>query len=149
MALFRPKPWVNPFGKMSICRLLELVVSIAYKGAFSFYWFFSFSGFGPKMAIFPTLFLRNYRPGKCFLRYSRTIRMFFQAIKARSSRIRIIHIFPQGLTHGFCPKIAMFPCVLGGGGGVIYALKMSFTIFQNEKDAFLGYKNKKLKKPKN
>ena len=29
-------------------------------------------GFGPKMAIFPTFFLRQYRPGKCLLRYSRT-----------------------------------------------------------------------------
>ena len=29
-------------------------------------------GFGPKMAIFPTFFFRQYRPGKCVLRYSRT-----------------------------------------------------------------------------
>ena len=29
-------------------------------------------GFGPKMAILPTLFFRQYRPGKCLLRYSRT-----------------------------------------------------------------------------
>ena len=29
-------------------------------------------GFGPKMAIFPTFFLRQYRPGKCLLRCSRT-----------------------------------------------------------------------------
>ena len=28
-------------------------------------------GFGPKMAIFPTFFFRQYRPGKCLLRYSR------------------------------------------------------------------------------
>ena len=28
--------------------------------------------FGPKMAIFPTFFFRQYRPGKCVLRYSRT-----------------------------------------------------------------------------
>ena len=36
MAIFKPKPWVNPFGKMSIFRILELLVFIAYKGAFSF-----------------------------------------------------------------------------------------------------------------
>ena len=36
MAIFGPKPWVNPFGKMSIFRILELLVFIAYKGAFSF-----------------------------------------------------------------------------------------------------------------
>ena len=36
MAILGPKPWVNPFGKMSIFRLLELLVFIAYKGALSF-----------------------------------------------------------------------------------------------------------------
>ena len=29
MAIFGPKPWVNPFGKMSIFRLVELLVFIA------------------------------------------------------------------------------------------------------------------------
>ena len=29
MAIFGPKPWVNPFGKISIFRLFELVVFIA------------------------------------------------------------------------------------------------------------------------
>ena len=28
-------------------------------------------GFGPKMAIFPNFFFRQYRPGTCLLRYSR------------------------------------------------------------------------------
>ena len=37
MAIFGPKPWVNPFRKMSIFRLFELQVFIAYKGVFSFY----------------------------------------------------------------------------------------------------------------
>ena len=36
MTIFRPKPWVNPYGKMSIFRLLELFVFIAQKGVFSF-----------------------------------------------------------------------------------------------------------------
>ena len=36
MALFGPKPWVNPFGKMSIFRLFELLVFIASKGVFPF-----------------------------------------------------------------------------------------------------------------
>ena len=34
MALFGPKPWVNPFRKMSIFRLFELLVFIAKKGIF-------------------------------------------------------------------------------------------------------------------
>ena len=29
MAIFGPKPWVNPFGKMSIFLLFELLVFIA------------------------------------------------------------------------------------------------------------------------
>ena len=36
MAIFGPKPWVNPFGKMSIFQLFELLVFIAQKGIFSF-----------------------------------------------------------------------------------------------------------------
>ena len=34
-AIFGPKPWVNPFKKMSIFRLFELLVFIGYKGVFS------------------------------------------------------------------------------------------------------------------
>ena len=33
-------------------------------------------GFGAKMAIIPTFFFRQYRPGKCLLRYSRTKKRF-------------------------------------------------------------------------
>ena len=36
MAIFGPKPTVNPFRKMSIFRFFELLVFIAYKGIFSF-----------------------------------------------------------------------------------------------------------------
>ena len=36
MAIFGPKAWVNPFGKMSIFRLFELLVFIAQKGDFPF-----------------------------------------------------------------------------------------------------------------
>ena len=36
MAIFGPKPWVNPYGKMSIFRLFKLLVFIAQTGIFSF-----------------------------------------------------------------------------------------------------------------
>ena len=36
MAIFGPKPWVNPFGKKSIFPLFQLLVFIAQKGVFSF-----------------------------------------------------------------------------------------------------------------
>ena len=34
MPILGPKPWVNPFGEMSIFRLFELLVFIAWKGIF-------------------------------------------------------------------------------------------------------------------
>ena len=34
MAIFRPKPWVNTFGKMSNFRSFDLLVFIASKGVF-------------------------------------------------------------------------------------------------------------------
>ena len=37
MAIFGPEPWVNPFGKMSIFQLLELLFFIALKDLFSFF----------------------------------------------------------------------------------------------------------------
>ena len=36
MPIFGLKPWVNPFGEMSIFRLFEFLVFIACKGVFSF-----------------------------------------------------------------------------------------------------------------
>ena len=36
MAIFRPKTWVDPFGKMSIFRPFELLVFIPQTGVFSF-----------------------------------------------------------------------------------------------------------------
>ena len=36
MAIFGPKPWVNPFAIISIFRLFKLLVFIAQKGVFSF-----------------------------------------------------------------------------------------------------------------
>ena len=34
MAIFGPKPWVNPIEKMSVYRLFELVSFISKKGVF-------------------------------------------------------------------------------------------------------------------
>ena len=36
MAIFEPKPLVNPFGTMSVFRLFELCVFIAQKGVIGF-----------------------------------------------------------------------------------------------------------------
>ena len=70
----------------------------------------------------------------------------FKAIKTRSSKSRKIGIFPKGLTHGFCPKIEIFPTFLFFGN--IGQENVIYDILER-KNAFLTYKNKKLKKMKN
>ena len=102
-------------------------------------------GFGPKMVIFPTCFFRQYREGKESFTIFQNEKMPFQAIKTRSLKSRKIDIFLNRLTHRFGPKMAIFPIFFQA----IQTRKMSFTIFQNEKNAFIGHKNKKFKKWKN
>ena len=62
-------------------------------------------------------FFRQYRPGKFLLRYSRTRKMPFKAIKIRSSKSRKIDIFLKGLTHGFGPKMGIIPTFFLGNIG--------------------------------
>ena len=102
-------------------------------------------GFGPKMAFFQTfIFLANVGQKNIF--YS-TInqKMAFQAINTRSSKTRTIDIFPKGLTHGFGPKMAIFPTFFFQA---IQARKMSFMIFQNEKTLFQAIKTRSSKSGK-
>ena len=67
-------------------------------------------GFGPKKAIFPTFFFRQFRPGKYLLRYCRTKeKKPFYTVKSKRSESRKIDVFPKGLTHGFGPKMIIFP----------------------------------------
>ena len=97
------------------------------------------------MAIFPTYFLRQYRPRKFLLRYSRNKKTPFQGTKIRSSKSRKIDIFPKGLSHGFGPKMSIFPDFFflsnKGKENVLYDIL-------EPKNAFLRYKNKKFKQSK-
>ena len=70
----------------------------------------------------------------------------FQAIKTRSSKSEKIHIFPKGLTHGFGPKMALFQTFFFLGN--IGQKNVSYDILER-KNAFQGYKKKKIKKWKN
>ena len=54
-------------------------------------------------------------------------------------------IFAKGLTHGFGPKLAIFPCFFLGKIGQ----ENVFYDILEWKNASLGYKNKKFKKLKN
>ena len=69
----------------------------------------------------------------------------FYAIKTKSLESRKIDILRKGLTHGFCPKMVIFPIFFLGNIG---QEKVFFNILER-KNAFLGYKNKKFKKSKN
>ena len=65
-------------------------------------------GFGPKMAIFPKFFFRQYRPEKFLLRYSKTIKRLSRLQKQEVQKLEKKAFFPRGLTHGFGPKMAIF-----------------------------------------
>ena len=69
-------------------------------------------GFGPKMANFPTFFFQAIQARKMSFMTFQNEKTPFQAIKTRSPKSRKIYIFPKGLTHGFGPKMAIFPTVL-------------------------------------
>ena len=95
-----------------------------------------------KNAHFFIFFFRKYRPGKCLLRYFRTKKKPFQALEKRISKSRKIDIFP---THGFSPKMAIFPIFICWE---IQARKMSFTIFQSGKTPFQTIKTRSSKRRK-
>ena len=54
-------------------------------------------------------------------------------------------IFPKGLIHGFGQKMAIFPTFMFGQ----YNTGKCLYDILKQKKAFLGYKNKKVKKSKN
>ena len=65
-------------------------------------------------------------------------------MKKRSLKTRNIDIFSKGSTHGFGPKMAIFPTFVLGSMGQ----ENVFCDILEQKNAFLGYKNKKFKTPK-
>ena len=69
-------------------------------------WFWS------KIGHFPSFYFRQYRPGKCGLRYSRRKKRLSRLIKTRSLKSRKIEIFPKGLVHCFGPKTGYFSIFL-------------------------------------
>ena len=66
--------------------------------------------------------------------------------KIRSSKSLKIDIFPKGLTHGFGPKMYIFPTFFFLGN--IGQKKVFCDILQRE-NAFQRYKKRKVKKSKN
>ena len=68
-------------------------------------------GFGPNMVIFLTFIFQEIQARKMSFTIFQNEKRPFQAIKTRSQKSRKIDIFPKGLTHGFCRKMAIFPKV--------------------------------------
>ena len=69
----------------------------------------------------------------------------FQALKTKSLNSRKIDLFQKGLTHGFGPKMAIFPNIFF----MQYRPGKCLSRYSGtKKNAFLGYKNKKIKNSK-
>ena len=102
-------------------------------------------GFGPKMAYFPASFFYAIQARKMSFMIFQNEKTPFQAIKTTSPKSRKIDIFPKGLTHGFDPKMAIFPTFFFQA---IQGRKMSFMIFQNEKTPFQAIKTRSSKSRK-
>ena len=66
-------------------------------------------GSGPKTAIFLNFFSQAIQARKVSFTIFYNEKMPFQAIKTKSSKSRKIDVFLKGLTHGFGPKMAIFP----------------------------------------
>ena len=69
----------------------------------------------------------------------------FLGYKNKKFKMSKMAIFPKGLTHGLCPKMAIFRTFFVGNIGQ----ENVFYDILEHKIAFLGYNNKKFKKSKN
>ena len=95
---------------------------------------------------FSNFFFRHYTLGKCLLRYSRTRKTPFQAIKTRSSKSRKIESFSKGDNPWFSSKNGHFTNFFFLG--TIGQENVFYNILKR-KNAFPGYKNKKSKMSRN
>ena len=98
-----------------------------------------------KIDIFPTCIFQAIQARiMCFTIFQNE-KAPFQAKKTRSQKSRKIDIFPKGLTHGFAPKMDIFPTFIFQA---IQDRKMSFTTFQNVKTPFQAIKTRSQKSRK-
>ena len=97
------------------------------------------------MAILPTFFFRQYRPGKCILRYSRTKIHLLGYKNKKFKKLKNSHFFKE-VNPSFWSKNGHFSnfSFLDNIGQ-----ENIFSVIQERKNTFLSYKNRKFKKPKN
>ena len=96
MAILGPKPWINPFGKMSIFRVFEPSFFYSLKRCF---------------------FVLEYRkrrfPGLyCDIDDIPERKNAFLGQKNKKFKKWKIDIFLKGLTHGFAPRMAICPTII-------------------------------------
>ena len=102
------------------------------------------SGFCLKMAIFSSFFFQAIRAKKMSYMILQNEKTPFQAIKTKSPKSRKIHIFSNGLTHGFVPNLPSSYFLFKA----IQARKMFLMIFQNEKTPIQAIKTRSSKSRK-
>ena len=98
-----------------------------------------------KWPFFELCFFRQYRPGKCLLRYSRTEKRLPRLLNKKLKKSKNSHL-SKGVNSWFWPKIGHFSNFVFSGN--ICQANVFYDILQR-KNAFLAYRNKKLKKSKN
>ena len=96
------------------------------------------------MAIFPTSFFRQYRPGKCLLWYSRTKKSFLRYKNKKFKKSKNWH-FSKGVNAWLRSKDGLSSNFFLGNIG---HENVFYDILEWE-NAFQGHKNKKFKKSKN
>ena len=142
---YKPGKWVLPYSRTKKRLFLAITTRSSNSGKIGIFPKGLTDGFGQKMAFFPWFFLGNIVQENVFCHILERKKPPFWAIKARSSKGPKIDIFPKGLTHGFGPKMSIFPLFVLGN---IYKESVFYHILER-KNAFFLCNDKKFKKSKN
>ena len=102
-------------------------------------------GFGRKKALFLNFFFQKIQARKVSFTIFQNEKTPFQPIKTRKSKRRKIDIFKKRVNPWFWSKNVHF---LNSFYQALYARKMSFTIFQNEKPPIQAMKTRSSKRRK-
>ena len=101
-------------------------------------------GFWPKLAIFPIFYFKEYRPGKCILRYSRTKKPLSKISKQAVEKVEKVRFFRKRYSMILAKNRPFLPLFVLGNIGQ----ENVFYDILEPKNRFLRYNNKKLKKSK-
>ena len=101
-------------------------------------------GFGPRMAICPTIFFRQDRPGKCLLRDCRTKKRLSRPKNMKFKKSKN-WLFSRRFNPKLWSKNGHFSNFFLGN----ISQENGFYYILQRKNTFLGYKKKTLKKSKN